>query len=125
MPSFKRLKELKSVLSEFPGVKTYKELDILVEIGYHQEQGAPLTLKQLLELNIASPATVRRYIVHLVGAGLIRKSVSVRDHRSVVFELSDTTIQTMLGHLANILHAFMHMQDEMSRNDRERHDSAA
>lgn len=49
MPSFERIKELKSILNEFPGIHTYKELDILIEIGYHEEIGKPLTVKQLNE----------------------------------------------------------------------------
>jgi DNA-binding MarR family transcriptional regulator len=110
MSTFKKYKKIKSVLGEFPGVKTYKEFDILIEIGYHQEQGGPLTLKQLLLLEVASPATVRRYLANLVRDGMVQKSVSVDDHRAVTLMLSARTVRMMTRHLAKIVEHLHPMQ---------------
>lgn len=103
MPTFKRIKEIKSILDEFPGIKTYKELDILIEIGYHQEMDAPLTVKQLLSLDIASQATVRRHLDQLIQSGMVTKGVLVNDHRAVILLLSPSTIKSMVGHIAGII----------------------
>ncbi len=102
MSTFKKYKKIKSVLSEFPGVKTYKEFDILIEIGYHQEQNNPLTLKQLLLLEVASQATVRRYLANLLHDGMVERSVAA-DRRSFALKLSSRTIRMMTNHLARII----------------------
>ncbi len=120
MATFEKYKEIKSVLSEFPGVKTYKEFDILIEIGYHQEQDNPLTLKQLLLLDVASQATVRRYLASLVSEGMVEKIVAVNDHRSVILRLSPTTIRMLTNHLAKIVEHLRAMQTEVSAKPRSR-----
>lgn len=113
MSTFKKFKKIKSVLSEFPGVKTYREFDILIEVGYHQEQGCPLTVKQLMLLEVASQATVRRYLGHLVRDGMVKKIVAVNDHRSVVLKLSGATIKMLSNHLLKILEHLRAMHDEV------------
>ena len=102
MATFKKLKEIKSVLNQIPGIKTYKDFDILIEVGFHQELGDPLTLKQLLLLGIASEATVRRYLGRLVRAGMVEKFESVGDHRYVMLQLSAATVRTLTNHLSNL-----------------------
>ena len=103
MPSFRRLKEIKSILDEFPGIKTYTELDILIEVGYHQEIGDPLTIKQLLLLGIASQATVRRHLHHMIRVGMVMKSEMANDHRAVVLKISDKARETTLHHLKDVV----------------------
>ena len=103
MTTFKKLKGIKSILGEIPGIKTYKDFDILIEIGYHQEEGCPLSLKQLMLLKIASQATVRRYLGNLVRDGMVEKFASADDHRSVMLRLSASCCRTLTNHLANIV----------------------
>ena len=103
MATFKRIKAIKSILEEFPGIKTYKELDILIEIGYHQETDCPLTIKQLLSLGIASDATVRRQLSQLILSGMVVKGEMVSDHRAVILLLSDETIENMVSHIGNVM----------------------
>ena len=103
MTTFKKFKEIKSILDEIPGIRTYKDFDILIEIGYHQEEGYPLTLKQLMLLGIASQATVRRYLSHLVRDGMVEKFESVNDQRSVMLRLSASTVRTLSDHLSKIM----------------------
>jgi hypothetical protein len=52
-------------LSEFrrrhlPFLKTLEDQDLVREIGHYQALGAPMTLKQLLQAGLTSPATLRR-----------------------------------------------------------------
>lgn len=107
MATFKKFKKVKSILSEIPGIKTYKDFDIIIEIGYHQEEGYPLTLKQLMLLKIASQATVRRYLGYLVRDGMVEKYQSVNDQRSVMLRLSPSTVKTLTNHLARITNHFV------------------
>lgn len=101
--TFKKFKKVKSILGEIPGIKTYKDFDILIEIGYHQEKECPLTLKQLMLLKIASPATVRRYLSCLVRDGMVEKFESVDDQRSVMLRLSPSTVKTLSAHFSRII----------------------
>ena len=103
MATFKKFKKVKSILSEIPGIKTYKDFDILIEIGYHQEEGCPLTLKQLMLLKIASQATVRRYLSHLVRDGMVEKFESVDDQRSVMLRLSASTVKALSAQFSKIV----------------------
>ena len=103
MPSFKRFKAIKSILDEVPGIKTYTELDILIEIGYHEEIGGPLTVKQLLLLGIASQATVRRHLYHMIRVGMVVKSELPNDQRAVVLKVSEMARKTTLLHLKEVI----------------------
>jgi len=121
MATFKQLRKVKSVLSEMPGIKTYKDFDILIEVGYHQEKGCPLTLKQLMLLKIASRATVRRYLACLVRDGMVEKFVSANDQRSVMLRLSASTVKTLTNHFSKIIehlvdHSVKSSKPSSSRN---------
>lgn len=103
MTIFKKLKKMKTILSEIPGIRTCKDFEILIEIGYHQEEGRPLTLKQLALLDIASKATVRRYLYSLVRDGMVEKFESANDQRSVMLRLSAATIKTLSAHFSRLI----------------------
>jgi DNA-binding MarR family transcriptional regulator len=64
----------------------------------------------LLLLEVASPATVRRYLANLVRDGMVQKSVSVDDHRAVTLMLSARTVRMMTRHLAKIVEHLHPMQ---------------
>ena len=98
MGTFRKLKAVRTLLSHLPGRKSYKDFkdfDITIEIGFHQEKGKPLSLKQLLLLEVASVATVRRHLARLIKAGTVIRHVSQDDHRSIHFTLSKTVISSM------------------------------
>ncbi|MBI4809683.1 MAG: MarR family transcriptional regulator [Nitrosomonadales bacterium] len=103
MTTFKKFKKIKSVLNEIPGIKTYKEFDILIEIGYHEELGKPLTLKQLTQLGIASQATLCRHLNRLVQEGMVKKEASADDRRSFVLRLSTTATRSFTSHFSKII----------------------
>ena len=88
METFKKLKAAREHLVLLPGLKTYKDFDIAIEIGYHERIGKPLSLKQLLLLEAGSPATVRRHLNKLIKNGFVIKSPNPNSQREVQLTLS-------------------------------------
>jgi len=76
---------------------------LIVEIGYHQEQGRPLTIKGLLLLKLGAPATVRRRLQRLVNLGLVHKRRANHDKRIYHLELDPTMRTTFAKYLRLIL----------------------
>lgn len=74
-----------------PQLLSLEDFDVVREIGFHQEESVPLTLKQLLLLDIAPSATVQRRLRRLLSLGVIRKHHSTEDRRSRVFTVSPRT----------------------------------
>jgi len=69
-------------------IRTIEDLDIVREIGFHQEAGEPLTLNGLFTLGIASPATVQRRLAQLKALGVVQPAPLARDRRSIALRLS-------------------------------------
>ena len=104
MLTCKKLKLIRSYFARIPGLKSHKDFDIALEIAYHQKLGAPLTLKQLLLLDIAAAATVRRHLSRLVREGSVIKITPANDHRTVHFTLSEPTTEALTECLEKIHH---------------------
>lgn len=66
-----------------PFVQTMEDLDLLLEIAYHQELGTPLSMKQIYLLGIASVATVQRRLRRLRQHGAIVQFRSTDDGRNM------------------------------------------
>ena len=64
-----------------PFLKTLADFDITAEVGFHELSVAPLTVKQLLLLDIAPPVTVFRRLNRLCELGIIVRTRSSRDRR--------------------------------------------
>ena len=73
-----------------PFVKTLEDLDILREIGLHQEAGNPITLKVLYLQGISSVATVQRRLSRLKRLGVVHESRAIHDKRLVKLTLDST-----------------------------------
>jgi DNA-binding MarR family transcriptional regulator len=87
--AFNKLKTLRELeRQQLPFVQTVEDLDILVQIGYHAETTAPLTLKQLFLLNIGSAATIQRRLGRLKRLGVVQHKRLERDRRSVELTLN-------------------------------------
>jgi DNA-binding MarR family transcriptional regulator len=71
-----------------PQLKTLEDHQLIHEIGWHEAQGRPLTLKQLFLLDAGSIATVQRRLRRLKQLGLIQQRRSARDRRAVELTLS-------------------------------------
>ena len=85
-----------------PFLRSIIDLDIVIEIGYAEEQGQPLTLKQLLLLNICSRSTVRRKLATLIEQGIIIRRKHTNDHRSILLIISPSSIK-LLGKYAGTI----------------------
>lgn len=106
MHTFNQLKRFRSYFESLPGIKTCKDFDIAIEIGHHQQVGQPLTMKQLLLLNIAPPATLRRHLDRMIKNGTVIKHASKTDQRTVYFTLSKRAVlsfQNCLEHITQVL----------------------
>jgi hypothetical protein len=92
MTAFKKLKTIRMFERQnLPHLRTHEDFDIVVEVGFHQENGTPLTLKGLVLLNISSPATVQRRISALVQNGVLTRTRCASDRRSVELGVSTET----------------------------------
>jgi DNA-binding MarR family transcriptional regulator len=64
-----------------PFLKTLADFDIAAEIGFHELSGVPLTVKQLLLLDLAPPVTIFRRLQRLCDIGVVVRTQSTRDRR--------------------------------------------
>jgi DNA-binding MarR family transcriptional regulator len=91
---FQRLRKLQAFEQKhFPYLQSPLDSVLIAEIGYHQEQGRPLTIKGLLLLKLGAPATVRRRLQRLVGLGLVHKRRVSHDRRICYLEI-DSVVRT-------------------------------
>jgi hypothetical protein len=75
-------------------LQTQEDHDIILEVGYHQERGAPLTLKHLQFLGIASIPTLQRRLRRLRQTGAVLARRSARDARVIELTLSPRLLRT-------------------------------
>jgi DNA-binding MarR family transcriptional regulator len=78
-----------------PFLKTIVDFDIACEVGYHQLAGCPLTVKQLLLVSLAPPATVMRRLDRLCALGVVERRRSQRDGRVHELQLAGEILQLM------------------------------
>jgi DNA-binding MarR family transcriptional regulator len=79
---FQRIRKIQAFEQKhFPYLESLLDSVLIAEIGYHQEQGRPLTVKGLLLLRLGAPATVRRRLQRLVGLGVVHKRRVRHDKR--------------------------------------------
>jgi hypothetical protein len=64
-----------------PFLKTLVDFDIASEIGLHELTGPPLTVKQLLLLDLAPSVTVLRRLDRLCNLGVVSRTRSLSDGR--------------------------------------------
>jgi hypothetical protein len=81
--------------NQLPFISSLIDYDIVIEIGYAQEQDRVFTLKQLFLINIASDATVRRRLATLTAQGTVRRTTNANDHRSDCLTLSASSLKIL------------------------------
>jgi DNA-binding MarR family transcriptional regulator len=69
-------------------LQTVTDYRLIEEIGFHQERGAPLTMKGVHLLGFASMATVQRRLRKLRKLGVILTTKTPRDRRVVELALA-------------------------------------
>jgi len=95
MSLFAGLKKIREFeRAQLPFLKSLLDFDIVVEIGYAEEQEQPLTLKRLFLLNIGSRTTVRRRLTKLIEQGVITRRRHAADGRAAVLTVSATSLKT-------------------------------
>jgi DNA-binding MarR family transcriptional regulator len=73
---------------QLPFLKSVFDFDIVIEIGYAEEQEQPLTLKRLFLLNICSRTTARRKLATLIEQGIVIRRKHANDHRASLLLIS-------------------------------------
>ena len=80
---------------QLPFIKSIIDFDIVIEIGYAEEQGQSLTLKQLFLLNICPRTTVRRRLAKLIEQGVVARCKDTNDQRAAILTLSPSSLKLM------------------------------
>ena len=80
---------------QLPFFKSVADVDIVIEIGYAEEQGRPLTLKQLLLLKISSRTTVRRKLARLIELGTVLRRKQANDHRASLLVIAPSSVRVL------------------------------
>jgi len=80
---------------QLPFLKTVVDFDIVIEIGYAEEQEKPLTLKQLFLLNLSSRTTVRRKLARLIEREIVIRRKHVNDHRASLLTISPAIVKVL------------------------------
>jgi len=76
-------------------IRALVDFDIIIEIGYAQEQKATLTPKQLFLLKLASVTTVRRRLGMLTARGIVKRRLNRHDRRSEFLTLSSSALKLL------------------------------
>jgi DNA-binding MarR family transcriptional regulator len=96
MKLFTGLKKIREFeRQQLPFLKSVVDFDIVIEIGYAEEQEQPLTLKQLFLLNIRSRTTVRRKLRRLIDQGIVMRRKHANDQRASVLTISPSTVKLL------------------------------
>ena len=80
---------------QLPFLKSVIDFDIIVEIGFAEEQKRPLTPKQLFLLKLGSPTTVRRKLARLEAQGIIMRRANAHDRRSAFLAIAAPTLKAL------------------------------
>jgi DNA-binding MarR family transcriptional regulator len=89
----RRMRELER--RHLPFVRSLAEFDLIIEVGYHEERGTPLTQKQLLALGICARTTLRRKLNGLIEQGVLARTRHDGDGRAVVLGVSKSAVQRL------------------------------
>jgi DNA-binding MarR family transcriptional regulator len=89
----KKIREFET--QQLPFLKSIVDFDIVIEIGYAEEQRQPLTVKQLFLLNIRSRTTVRRKLATLIDQGIVIRRKHAIDQRATLLHVSPSTVRLL------------------------------
>jgi DNA-binding MarR family transcriptional regulator len=89
----KKIREFERL--QLPFLKSVADFDIVIEIGYAEEEGQPLTLKQLFLLNVSSRTTVRRKLARLIEQGIVIRRKHANDHRANLLIISSSSVKLL------------------------------
>lgn len=103
MKLFAALKKVREFeRQQLPFLKSVIDFDIIIEIGYAEEQKQPLTPKQLFLLKLSSPTTVRRRLAKLEEQGMVTRRANANDRRSAFLGIHSSSLK-LLGKYGRLL----------------------
>jgi DNA-binding MarR family transcriptional regulator len=89
MTTFGKLHEMRAFQRrQLPLLHSIEDFDVIVEIGYYEDLGRPLTLKRLFLQNVGSVATVQRRLSRLKRLGIVLQTRSRQDRRNLELTVS-------------------------------------
>src|SRR6266567_803057 len=100
--ALRKIREFERV--QLPFFKSLIDFDILIEIGYAEEQNQPLTPKQLYLRKLGPLTTVRRRLGVLAEQGIVRRQKNVHDRRSTFLTITSSSLK-LLGKYGKALTA--------------------
>ena len=83
-------------------LKSVVDFDIVIEIGYAEEEEQPLTLKQLFLLNLSSRTTVRRKLARLIEQGIVARRKHANDQRASLLTISASTVKVLAKYCGTV-----------------------
>lgn len=89
----KKIREFEKL--QLPFLKSVSDFDIVVEIGYAEEQGQPLSLKQLFLLEISSRTTIRRRLAALIEQEIVVRRKDANDHRASLLLIAPACLKLL------------------------------
>ena len=92
--------------ARLPFLNSVIDFDIVIDIGYAEEEGQPLTLKQLLLQIPSSRTTVRRRLAKLVQQGIVVQRKNASDQRSTLLTISSSSLKLFGKYASTISGAF-------------------
>jgi DNA-binding MarR family transcriptional regulator len=96
MKLFTGLRKIRqSERAHLPLLKTVIDYDIVIEIGYEEERGHPITLKRLYLLEICSRGTLRRHLSQLVADEMVTREKHPQDGRASLLLIPASTIKLL------------------------------
>jgi DNA-binding MarR family transcriptional regulator len=98
--TLKKIREFERL--QLPFITSLIDFDLIIEIGYAQEEKKPLTPKQLFLLNVSSVTTARRRLAKLTELGIVMRRTNANDHRSDILTLSTSSLK-LLGKYGHVL----------------------
>ena len=94
LKGFASVREMRAYERRYlPFLKTVVDFDLTCEIGYHQLARTPLTVKHLLLLRVAAPATVMRRLDRLCAMGIVLRTRARHDGRVHELQLAPSVLR--------------------------------
>ena len=98
--ALKKIREFERL--ELPFITSLIDFDIIIAVGYAEEEKKPLTPKALFLLKISSVTTVRRRLAKLTEQGIVTRRTDANDRRSDILNISPSSLK-LLGRYGGIL----------------------
>lgn len=89
----RKIREFEKLQLSF--LRSIIDFDIVIEIGYAEETGHPLTLKQLFLVEISSRTTVRRKLAQLIEQGVVIRRKDANDQRASLLIISPASVKLL------------------------------